>query len=171
MNSYSIYTTAQALYKWRTRLCAGVKDKKPAPLLATCWDSKTKKLRFTLMLPQLTRHVLRKWSTMYGQLQVAVHALPMAAVTGPSPTKAKLKKMNIDLVAENDALSALNADLQSTIEERYVHSTMYHRLVPAHRIFPRTFLGFFCICCLISCDFHDPLSGARRGQRAKEAHV
>ena len=51
---------------------------------------------------------------MYGQLQVAVHALPMAAVTGPSPTK--LKKMNIDLVAENDTLSALNADLQSTID-------------------------------------------------------
>ena len=34
MNSYSIYTTVQVLYKWRTRLCAGVKDKKPAPLLA-----------------------------------------------------------------------------------------------------------------------------------------
>ena len=142
MNSYSIYTTAQALYKWRTRLCAGVKDKKPAPLLATSWDSKIKKIRFTLMLPQLTRHVLRKWSTMYGQLQVAVHALPMAAVTGPSPTKAKLKKMNIDLVAENGALSALNADLKSTIDGKVVHSTMYDTLVPAHQIL---FLGFFWI--------------------------
>jgi len=79
---------------------------------------------------------------MYGQLQVAVHALPMAAVTGPSPTKAKLKKMNIDLVAENDALSALNADLQSTIDGKVVHSTMYDTLVPAHQIL---FLGFFWI--------------------------
>ncbi len=147
MNSYSIYTTAQALYKWRTRLCAGVKDKKPAPLLATSWDSKTKKLRFTLMLPQLTRHVLRKWSTMYGQLQVAVHALPMAAVTGPSPTKAKLKKMKIDLVAENDALSALNADLQSTIDEKVVHSTMLIHWYPLIRFFSSDFFGFFCICC------------------------
>ncbi len=91
MNSYSIYTTTQVLHKWRTRLCAGVKDKKPAPLLATSWDSKTKKLRFTLMLPRLARRVLREWSTMYGQLQVAVHALLMAAVTGPFPTQAELK--------------------------------------------------------------------------------
>jgi hypothetical protein len=29
------YSTSNALYKWRTRLFAGVKDKKPAPLLAT----------------------------------------------------------------------------------------------------------------------------------------
>ena len=40
----------------------------------------------------------------------------MAAVTGPSPTKSALKKMNLDLATENDALSALNADLQSTID-------------------------------------------------------
>jgi hypothetical protein len=30
---------------------------------------------------------------MYAQLQVAVDALPIAAVTGPSPTKSALKKM------------------------------------------------------------------------------
>ncbi len=53
---------------------------------------------------------------MYAQLQVAVDALPIAAVTGPSPTKSTLKKMILDLAAENDALSALNADLQSTID-------------------------------------------------------
>ena len=29
-------------------------------------------------------------------------------------------------------------------------------MVPAYRIFPRNFLRIFCICCLISCDFHDP---------------
>ncbi len=50
------------------------------------------------------------------QLQVAVHNLPMAAVTGPSPTKSALKKKNVDLANENGALTDLNADLQSTID-------------------------------------------------------
>lgn len=53
---------------------------------------------------------------MYAQLQITVDALPIATVTGPSPTKSALKKMNLALAAENDALSALNADLQSTID-------------------------------------------------------
>jgi hypothetical protein len=114
-HDYSIHTTASLLNKWCVRLCAEMNDKKARPLLAPCfWDKKHPKPRFTLTLAQLARRVLREWSTMYGQLQLAVHALPMAAVAGPSPTK--LKKMNIDLVAENDALSALNADLQSTID-------------------------------------------------------
>ena len=45
MNSYSIYTSSNVLCRWCTRLCAGMKDKKPAPLLAPpSWDSKSKKL-------------------------------------------------------------------------------------------------------------------------------
>ena len=68
------------------------------------------------MLPRLARRILNEFGTMYAQLQVAVDALPIAAVTGPSPTKSVLKKMNLDLTAETDALSALNADLQSTID-------------------------------------------------------
>lgn len=84
MNSYSIYTTANALYKWRRSLCAGMNDKNPKPLLAPSWD-KNKKLRFTLMLPQLARRILTEFGTMHVQLQVAVDAIPMAAVTGPPP--------------------------------------------------------------------------------------
>ena len=67
-----------------------------------------------MMLPRLARRVLSKFGTMYAQLQVAVDALPIVAVTKPSPTKSALKKMILDLAAENDALSALNA--QSTID-------------------------------------------------------
>ncbi len=88
----------------------------PSSLLAPSWDYKSKKLNFTLMLPRLARGILSAFGTLYAQLQVAVDALPIAAVTGPSPTKSAPKKMNFDLAAENDALSALNADLQSTID-------------------------------------------------------
>ena len=42
----------------------------------------------------------------------------MAAVTGPSPTKSALKKMNVDLAAKNDALTALSADLQSAVDRK-----------------------------------------------------
>jgi hypothetical protein len=115
---YSIYTTAKDLNKWCKRLCAGMNDKNPIPLLAPSWD-KNKKLRFTLMLPQLARRILSEFDTMYAQLQVAVDVLPMAAVTGPSPTKSALKKMNLDLAAENDALIAVNADLQRKVCTSY----------------------------------------------------
>ena len=40
----------------------------------------------------------------------------MAAVTGPTPTKSALKKMNLDRAAENKALTALSADLKSTVD-------------------------------------------------------
>ena len=76
------------------------------------------------MLPQLARCILSEFGTMYVELQVAVDALPIATVTGPSPTKSALKKMILDLAAENDALSALNADLQSTIDGKVC--TKYH---------------------------------------------
>ena len=49
IHSYSIYTTAKDLNKWCKRLCAGVNDKNPKPLLAPSWD-KNKNLCFTLML-------------------------------------------------------------------------------------------------------------------------
>jgi hypothetical protein len=87
IHTYSIYTTAIALHKWCKRLCARKDDKNPKPLLAPSWD-RNQKLRFTLMLPRLARRILSEFGTMYAQLQVAVDALPMAAVTGPSPTKA-----------------------------------------------------------------------------------
>jgi hypothetical protein len=79
---------------------------------------------------------------MYSQLQAVVDALPMATVTGPSPTKSALKKMNEDLTAKNDAVTVVNADLQSAIDRRYVHGTMLDILcmVPAHRIFASIFL-------------------------------
>ena len=68
------------------------------------------------MLPLLACRILSEFGTMYAQLQVAFDTLAIAAVTGPSPTKSAPKKMNLDLAAENDALSALNADLQSTMD-------------------------------------------------------
>jgi len=152
MHNYSIYTTAKTLNKWCYRLCASIGNKKAAPLLAPSWDYKSKKLRFTLMLPGLARHVLSEWSTMYAQLQVAVDDLPMAAVTGPSPTKSELKKMNIDLVAENDALTALNADLaaenddlQSAVDRKVC--TSYHASYIGTRS-SKFFLGFPRIFCL-----------------------
>ena len=86
IHTYSIYTTAIALHKWCKRLCASKDDKNPKPLLAPSWD-RNKRLRFTLRLPQLARRILSEFGTMYAQLQAAVDALPMAAVTGPSPTQ------------------------------------------------------------------------------------
>ena len=94
------------------------------------------------MLPQLARRILCEWSTMYAQLKVAVDDLPMATVTGPSPTKTALKKTNEDLTPKNDALTVVNADLQSAIVRRYVHDTMLDIvfMVCAHRIFASIFL-------------------------------
>jgi hypothetical protein len=115
IHTYSINTTAIALHKWCKSLCAGMNDKNPKPLLAPSLD-KNKKLRFTLMLPQLARRILTDFGTIYAQLHAAVDALPQAAVTRPSPIKSALKKQKVDLAAENDALTALNADLQSAVD-------------------------------------------------------
>ena len=115
MHFNSIPTFSQDSYKWCKRLCASKDDKNPKPLLAPSWD-RNKRLRFTLRLPQLARRILSEFGTMYAQLQAAVDALPMAAVTGPSPTKCALKKMNVGLAAENDALTALSAELQSAVD-------------------------------------------------------
>jgi hypothetical protein len=74
IHTYSIYTTATALHKWCKRLCASKDDKNPTPLLAPSWD-KNKKLRFTLMLPRLARHIFTQFHTMYTQLEAAVDSL------------------------------------------------------------------------------------------------
>jgi hypothetical protein len=140
-HTYSIYTTAIALHKWCKRLCASKDDKNPKPLLAPSWD-RNKKLRFTLMLPRLARHTLSEFCTLYAQLQVAVDALPMAAVTGPSPTKAALKKKNVDLAAENGALTALNADLQRDVDRKVYTSYHASYIDTRSSIFPRIFLDF-----------------------------
>ena len=88
---------------------------------------------------------------MYAQLQVAVDDLPMAAVTGPSPTKSALKMKNVGLAAKIDALTALNADLAA--ENADLHSdvdrkvcTSYHASYIDTRSsdFPPDFLGIFC---------------------------
>jgi len=86
MHFYSIPTFSQDSYKWCKRLCASKDDKNPKPLLAPSWD-RNERLRFTLRLPQLARRILSEFGTMYAQLQAAVDALPIAAVTGPSPTQ------------------------------------------------------------------------------------
>jgi len=70
MYNYSIYTTAKALNKWCCRMCASAGNKKVAPLLAPSWDSKSKKLRVTLMLRRLARHILIEFRTMYAQLKL-----------------------------------------------------------------------------------------------------
>ena len=70
------------------------------------------------MLAKLARRILTEFGTMNAQLQVAVDALPMAAVTGPSPTKSAQKKVNADLAAKNDALTARNAELQSAFDSK-----------------------------------------------------
>ena len=51
MHNYYIFTTAKALNKWCSRLCASIGNKKAAPVLAPSWDYKSKKLRLTLTLP------------------------------------------------------------------------------------------------------------------------
>ena len=91
-NSFNIFTTTNGTNHWRRRLCAGILSKSPAPLLAPSWDKKNKKTRFILMLPQLARTVLAEFDSMDKQLQATVTALPLEAVTKPSPTKALLKK-------------------------------------------------------------------------------
>ena len=92
MHNYSIYTTAKALNMWCYRLCASMGNKKATPLLAPSWDYKSKKLRFTLMLPRLARHVLREFSTMYAQMQAAIDALPWRPSPGPHPPSPRSRR-------------------------------------------------------------------------------
>jgi len=57
-----IYSTSNALYKWRTRLCAGIMDKKPEPLLAPSRDCRSKKTPLHVNAPPAgPLHPQRVW--------------------------------------------------------------------------------------------------------------
>jgi len=127
------------------------------------------------MIPRLARHVLNEFGTMYAQLQAAVDALPMAAVTGPSPTKAKLKKANEGLAAKNTALSADHAaltaryiDLQCSLERKVC--TLVRYLYDTVDEFSLDFSGFFLIFFMISSIFvPPPYRSAPRPARERSA--
>ncbi len=74
------------------------------------------------MLPELARLVLAEFTLMDKQLQATVTNLPVAAVTGPSPTKAELKKRSMGtiegLTSANATLSAENASMAEDLEPR-----------------------------------------------------
>ena len=96
----------------------------PRPLLAPSWDKKNKKTRFILMLPQLARTVLAEFDSMDKQLQATVTALPLEAVTKPSPTKALLKKRDRtscekieELTGAVASLEAKNTTLQGALRD------------------------------------------------------
>ena len=78
-HSYSVYTTAKALNKWCFR------NKKAATILAAFWDSKSKKLRFTFLLPRLARHVLSEWSTMNVNFKLPCTTSQWRPSLGPPP--------------------------------------------------------------------------------------
>ena len=116
-STFNIFTTTKGIYRLRTKLCATGKS---SPLLAPSWDPKT---RFMFMLPELARLVLAEFTLMDKQLQATVTNLPMAAVTGPSPTKAEYKKRDREsmdtiagLTSVNATLSAENASMAEDLE-------------------------------------------------------
>jgi hypothetical protein len=74
------------------------------------------------MLPQLARTVLAEFDSMDKQLQAAVTALPLTAVTSPSPPKAVLKKRDRDHCEKIEELTGLNADL--TAENTTLQGTL-----------------------------------------------
>ena len=119
--TYRIDTTTAGLYYWSRRLCASVASS--TALRAPSWDPKHPKTRFIFMLPELARLILAEFTLMDKQLQATVTNLPMAAVTGPSPTKAELKKRDREsmdkiagLTSANATLSAENASMAEDLE-------------------------------------------------------
>ena len=111
------YSSLNALYKRRTRLCAGVKDKKPAPLLAPSGDSRSKKTPLHVDAPPAgPLHPQRVWYNVRSTSSCRRRPPHSYRHRALSPTKSALKMMNLALATETDALSALNADLQSTID-------------------------------------------------------
>ena len=106
-----IDTTTFGLYHWRRRLCASVATS--AALRAPSWDPNHPKTRFMFMLPELARLVLAEFTLMDKQLQATVTNLPMAAVTGPSPTKADLKKRDRESMDKIAGLTSANATLSA----------------------------------------------------------
>ena len=120
-STFSIFTTTNGIYRWRRRLCESAASS--TALRAPSWDPKTPKTRFMFMLPELARLVLAEFTLMDKQLQATVTNLPMAAVTGPSPTKADLKKRDREsmdtiagLTSANATLSAENASMAEDLE-------------------------------------------------------
>ena len=65
------------------------------------------------MLPELARLVLAEFTLMDKQLQATVTNLPMAAVTGPSPSKADLKKRDRESMDKIAGLTSANATLSA----------------------------------------------------------
>ena len=120
MNSYHIFTTTKALYYWRQKLCAKLDSTSPAPFLAPSWDNRSKKTRFIHMLPRLARLVLAEFDLMDRQLQAAVDELPMEALTGPSPSKAELKKRNRESIETIEVLTTENASLTSALKKEVI---------------------------------------------------
>ena len=120
-STFSIFTTTSGIYRWRRRLCESAASS--TALRAPSWDPKSPKARFMFMLPELARVVLAEFTLMDKQLQATVTNLPMAAVTGPSPTKAEYKKRDREstdtiagLTSANATLSAENASMAEDLE-------------------------------------------------------
>ncbi len=65
------------------------------------------------MLPELARLVLAEFTLMDEQLQATVTNLPLAAVTGPSPTKAELKKRRPESMGTIEGITSANAKLSA----------------------------------------------------------
>ena len=115
-NTYHIYTPTKAVYNWRRRLCATLSSKSPLPLLAPSWDSKNKKTRFILMLPQLARMAQAEFKDMDRQLQAAVDAMPMETATAPSPSKAEVKRQKAELMVDLAETQAELAETQQSLD-------------------------------------------------------
>ncbi len=114
-STFNIFPTTKSICRSRTKLCATAKS---SALRAPSWDPKTPKTRLIFILPELARVVLAEFTLIDKQLQETVTKLPMAAVTGPSPTKAELKKRDREsmgtieeLTSANTTLSAENASM------------------------------------------------------------
>jgi hypothetical protein len=94
------------------------------------------------MLPELARLVLAEFTLMDKQLQATVTNLPVAAVTGPSPTKAELKKRDRKSMGTIEGLTSANATLSAE------NASM------AEDLEGDKFLGkFLAIFCLPFCHF------------------
>jgi len=75
---------------------------------ASSWDSKNKKTRFILRLPQLTRMALTEFKDMDRLLQAAV---PWMASPPPLPSKVDVKRQKAELVVD---LAETQAELAET---------------------------------------------------------
>ena len=87
---------AIAIYKWRTRLCAGAFSKTPKPFL--CLGTPRVFHSASRKCCRLWRSFfLSKYSQFAGRLDFAVGDASMEELTGRSPTKAELKAIGRQL--------------------------------------------------------------------------